>query len=383
MARNYYEVLGVQRGASDAEIKKAYRQLAKKYHPDMNKGDKAAEAEEKFKEVNEAYSVLSDAEKRSQYDRMGHDAFTKAASGQGPGPGGFGGGFGGFGGFEDIFGSIFGGGFGGQSSARRAGPRRGRSLRVDIAIDLKQAYTGVTKQVNIGRNEACASCGGTGAKKRTHPETCTHCGGTGQVQTVQRTPLGQMMNVTTCPVCGGTGKIIKDPCPDCGGKGVQYKKRKIKVNIPAGIDDGQIITISGEGEAGTQGGPPGDINVVVSVRRDDVFERSGPDLSMQLDISFVRAALGGDIIVPTIDQPVKYHVPEGTQPGTVFRLKGQGMPRLRGLGRGDLYVALNVEVPKRLNEKQRQLLLSFEESLEGKEEKDNNNGFGKLFHKKK
>ena len=325
LARNYYEVLGVQRNASEADIKKAYRQLAKKYHPDMNKGDKAAEAEEKFKEVNEAYSVLSDAEKRRQYDSMGHDAFTQAASGAGPGPGGFGGfgGFGGgFGGFDDIFGSIF-GGFGGQT-ARRSGPRRGRSLRVDIAIDLEQAYKGVTKQVNIGRNEACASC---------------------------------------------------------GGKGVQYKKRKIKVNIPAGIDDGQIITMSGEGEAGTQGGPPGDINVVVSVRPHEIFERNGPDLYMKMDISFVRAALGGDIIVPTIDQPVKYHVPEGTQPGAIFRLKGQGMPRLRGIGRGDLYVTLNIEVPKKLTEKQRQMLLDFEDSLEGREPKEN--GFGKIFHKKK
>ena len=382
LARNYYEVLGVQRNASEADIKKAYRQLAKKYHPDMNKGDKAAEAEDKFNEVNEAHSVLIDSEQPRQYDSLGHDAFTQAASGAGPGPGGFGGfgGFGGgFGGFDDIFGSIF-GGFGGQT-ARRSGPRRGRSLRVDIAIDLEQAYKGVTKQVNIGRNEACASCGGTGAKKGTHPETCTHCGGTGQVQTVQRTPLGQMMNVTTCPVCGGTGKVIKDPCPDCGGKGVQYKKRKIKVNIPAGIDDGQIITISGEGEAGTQGGPPGDINVVVSVRPHEIFERSGPDLYMKMDISFVRAALGGDIIVPTIDQPVKYHVPEGTQPGAIFRLKGQGMPRLRGIGRGDLYVTLNIEVPKKLTEKQRQMLLDFEDSLEGREPKEN--GFGKIFHKKK
>ena len=189
------------------------------------------------------------------------------------------------------------------------------------------------------------------------------------------------MNVTTCPVCGGTGKVIKDPCPDCGGKGVQYKKRKIKVNIPAGIDDGQIITMSGEGEAGTQGGPPGDINVVVSVRPHEIFERNGPDLYMKMDISFVRAALGGDIIVPTIDQPVKYHVPEGTQPGAIFRLKGQGMPRLRGIGRGDLYVTLNIEVPKKLTEKQRQMLLDFEDSLEGREPKEN--GFGKIFHKEK
>lgn len=382
MARDFYEILGVSRDADDAAIKQAYRKLAKKYHPDMNKGEKAKEAEEKFKEVNEAYSVLSDAEKRRQYDAMGHEAFQQAASGAGPGPGAGGfGGFGGFGGgFGDIFETIFGGGFGGASSRNTNAPKRGRTLRYDVGIDLEEAFTGVEKELRIGRNEACPTCHGSGAKPGTSPETCPNCHGSGQVQTVQQTPLGRFMNVQTCPQCGGTGKIIQTPCEDCKGKGVKHVQRKIKVKIPAGIDVGQVITLQGEGEAGKNGGPNGDVQVVVNVRPHRLFDRDGADLYLDLDISYARAALGGDIVVPTINGSVKYHVPETTKPGTVFRLKGQGMPRLRSTIRGDLYVKINIEMPKKFTERQKELLRELGDMDEDRHEKGKG-VFDKIFKK--
>ncbi len=383
MARDYYELLGVSRHATDEEIKKAYRQQAKKYHPDLNKGTKAKQAEEMFKEVNEAYSVLSDADKRAHYDRMGHEAYRQASA-----TGGTGGpqgnpfsGFGGFGGFSDIFDQMFGGGF---SARQRTGPQPGRTIRQPINVSLEDAFAGIQKEITFSRNEACSACGGTGAKKGTSASTCQTCKGTGQVQDVRQTPLGTVVNTRACPACGGTGKIIKDPCEACHGKGVQYKQRKIKINIPPGVDNGQIITLSGEGEAGQNGGRAGDLQVLISIRPHPFFERRGADLFVDLDITYTRAALGGDVVVPTIDGNVKYHIPELTEPGTTFRLKGQGMPRLRSNARGDLYVGINIEMPKKLTERQKELLLELDEmdpSGEGKG--SGGNIFEKIFNKNK
>ena len=383
MARDFYEVLGVDPGASDDEIKKAYRQQAKKYHPDLNKGDKAKEAEEKFKEVNEAYSVLSDAQKRQQYDRMGHDAYSQASAQGGAGPqtnpfGGFGSPFGGFG---DLFDQMFGGGFGG--TRQRTGPQHGRNIRQQINITLEEAFTGVKREVQLNRNEACQACGGTGAKKGTTVSTCPTCKGTGQVQEVRQTPLGTMVNTRPCAQCGGSGRIIKDPCPICRGKGVTYKERKLKINIPAGVDNGQVITLRGEGEAGTNGGQPGDAQVIIGVRPHPVFDRRGADLFMDLYISYPRAALGGDVIVPTIDGNVKYHVPELTGSGTSFRLKGQGMPRMRANGRGDMYVRINIDMPEKLTEKQKELLRELDELDEPGKGKKGGGLFDKIFNKNK
>ena len=377
---DYYALLGVEKSAGDDEIKKAFRQKAKQYHPDLNKGDKAAAAEEQFKKVNEAYSVLSDQEKRRQYDAMGHEAFNQAASGGGGGYGQDFGGFGGGGGFGDIFETLFGNmGFGGASGARSTGPQRGRSLRFEMNITLEEAFSGVTKQINVGRNEACKTCGGSGAKKGSQPETCGRCQGSGQVQSVQQSPFGRFVNVTACPDCGGTGKIIKEPCDSCKGKGTVYKQRNINIKIPAGIDTGQSVSLSGEGEAGLRGGPPGDVQVIVYVRPHRVFERRGNDLYMELSVPFAQAALGGEIIVPTMESPVKYTMPECTKAGTVFRLKGRGMPRLQANTKGDLYVNVGFEMPKKLSEKQKELLREFVrlDNPEGEAQK------GKIFERKK
>ncbi|MBQ9989060.1 MAG: molecular chaperone DnaJ [Clostridia bacterium] len=382
MARDYYEALGIDRGASDEAIKKAYRTQAKKYHPDLNKGPNAKEAEERFKEVNEAYTVLSDPDKKAAYDRMGHQAFTQAsATGGDPTQQGspFGG-FGGMGGFGDIFSSFFGGGMGGY--ARRGGPQAGRTLRIQVAVSLKEAFTGVKREISYRRNEQCSECGGTGARKGTSATTCPHCGGSGQVQEARQTPLGTMVNTRPCPQCNGRGKIIQDPCPACSGSGVQYKERKIKINIPAGIDDGQVITLNGEGEAGTDGGRSGDLQVIVSVRPDPMFERRGPDLFLEMGISYPRAALGGDVIVPTIDGTVKYHIPELTEGGTTFRLKGQGMPRLRSNNRGDLYVTVIIEMPEKLTERHKDLLRELDE-LENGKSTSKGGIFDRIFNKDK
>ncbi len=346
--RDYYEVLGVQKGASDDEIKKAYRKMSKKYHPDLNQGDKTAE--EKFKEVNEAYQVLSDPEKKERYDRFGHAGVDPNF---GAGGGGFNGGFGGFD-FGDIFGDIFGGfgGFGG----RRNGPRRGADIRQSIEINFNEAAFGCKKSINITKADTCEMCHGTGAKPGTQASTCSRCNGTGQVQTQQRTMLGYVTNVTTCPDCHGTGKIIKEPCRDCRGTGKVRRSKTIEINIPAGIDHGQTMQVSGQGEPGDRGGPNGDLLVTIRIRPHEIFKRDGNNVNVAMPVSFVQAALGATLKVPTIDGVVEYDIPEGTQSGTRFRLRGKGIPFVNGRGRGDQYVTVNVEVPKNLTSKQKELL---------------------------
>ena len=350
--RDFYEILGVEKNASDADIKKAYRKLAKQYHPDMNPDDKAAEA--KFKEVNEAYEVLSDTQKRGQYDRFGHAGVDPNGFAGGQGFGDFD-----FGGIGDIFESFFGGGGFGRSTKTRNGPQKGADLKYSMEIAFEEAVFGVEKDISISRLEACATCGGTGAKPGTSPTTCSHCGGTGQVQYKQSTPFGQFVNVKTCDVCRGEGKIIVNPCATCNGKGKVKKSVKIKLNIPAGIDDGQTISLRGEGEPGSKGGPAGDLFVTVKVRVHPLFKRQGNDVICEIPITFVQAALGSELEVPTLDGKVKYTIPEGTQTGTVFRLKNKGVPFLRGNGRGDQYIKVDIDVPKKLNDKQKAVLKSF------------------------
>ena len=355
--KDYYEILGVDRNASDADIKKAYRRLAKQYHPDVNPGDKTAEA--KFKEVNEAYEVLSDPQKRARYDQYGHAGIDPN------GFGGFDGGFGGFdfGGIGDIFESFFGGTGFGRSSRSKKGPQKGADLKYSVEIAFEEAAFGVEKEITVNRMENCPTCNGSGSKPGTSPSVCRHCNGTGQVQYKQSTPFGQFVNVRTCDVCRGEGRVITDPCGNCSGKGKVRKSVKIKVNIPAGIDDGQIISLRGEGEPGIKGGPAGDLYITVKVRPHALFQRQGNDVICEIPITFVQAALGADIEVPTLDGKVRYTIPEGTQTGTVFRLKGKGIPFIRGNGRGDQYVKVSVEVPKKLNEKQKSVLREFAELI--------------------
>ncbi len=353
--RDYYEVLELGKDASDADIKKAYRKLAKQYHPDMNPGDKSAE--EKFKEVNEAYEVLSDPQKKSRYDQFGHAGVDPNSFG------GAGAGFGDFdfGGIGDIFESFFGGGGFGRSSRSRSGPQKGADLKYATEISFEEAAFGVEREISINRNETCTTCGGSGAKPGTSPVTCKTCNGTGQVQYRQSTPFGQFVNVKTCDACRGEGKIIKEACPACNGKGKNRKSIKIKLNIPAGIDDGQTISLRGEGDPGAKGGPAGDLFVTVNVRPHALFKRQGNDVVCEVPITFVQAALGADLEVPTLDGKVKYSMPEGTQTGTIFRLKGKGIPFLRGNGRGDQYIKVEIDVPKKLNEKQKAVLKQFAE----------------------
>ncbi|NSW91313.1 MAG: molecular chaperone DnaJ [Firmicutes bacterium] len=356
--RDYYEVLGIDRNASDEEIKKAYRKLAKKYHPDVNPGDKEAEA--KFKEVNEAYEVLSDPQKKAKYDRFGHSAFEQ---------GGFDSGFGGFGDFDfggigDIFESFFEGAFGGSSFSRRTsksrtGPQRGADLKYRIDITFEEAAFGTEKEISLNRIEVCQTCQGTGASSGTGLETCKHCNGTGQIQFKQSTPFGHFVNIKTCDVCRGEGKIITNPCYTCGGSGKVRKNVKIKVKIPAGIDNGQTISLRGEGEPGLRGGPAGDLYIDVRVKPHPIFTRKGNDIICEIPITFVQSALGGELEVPTLEGKIKYNIPEGTQTGTVFKLKGKGIPFIRGTGRGDLFFKVNIEVPRKLNERQKELLREF------------------------
>ncbi len=367
--RDYYEVLGVQKGASDAELKKAYRNLAKKYHPDVNPGNKEAEA--KFKEANEAYEVLSDPQKRSRYDQFGH---------AGTDPNGFGGGAGGFsdfdfGGIGDIFETFFGGsGFGGGRSRSKRGPQKGADIKYSMEISFEEAAFGIEREINVSRMEVCSKCTGTGAKPGTNASTCQHCNGTGQVQIKQNTPFGQFINTKTCDVCKGEGKIITDPCPACNGKGKLRNNVKLKINVPAGIDDGQTISLRGEGDPGSKGGPNGDLFLNIRVKPHPLFKRQGNDVVCEVPITFTQAALGAELEVPTLDGKVKYTVPEGTQTGSVFRLKGKGIPFLRGNGRGDQYVKVNIDVPKKLNEKQKALLKEFAE-LSGDEVHEQRKGF--------
>ena len=359
--RDYYEVLGVEKGASEDEIKKAYRKLAKANHPDLHPGDK--ECEERFKEINEAYEVLSDPDKRAKYDQFGHAAFDPSAGG--PGGAGFGG-FGGFGdifggGFGDIFGDIFGGGFGGGQT-QRSGPRRGENLRVRLNITFEEAAFGCEKEINVGRVEQCPDCKGTGCAPGTTPEVCPDCKGTGSVRTTQRTPFGVVQTSGACKKCGGRGKIIHQPCPRCGGRGAVRKNQTIKVKIPSGIDDGQTLNLRGKGNAGLDGGPAGDLLITVFVKPHPLFERDGNSVLMEMPVSFAQAALGAEIEVPTIDGRIEYKIPEGTQTGTTFRMRGKGIQNVNGRGRGDQYVRVNIEVPKNLSDKQKKLLREFEET---------------------
>ena len=356
--RDFYEVLGIDKGADDAAIKKAYRSMAKKYHPDLNPGDK--NAEEKFKEVNEAYEVLSDPQKKAAYDRYGHAAFDQTAGGGAGGFGGFGG-FGDFGDIGDIFSSFFGGG--GGSSSRRNGPVRGSDIRVRLNITFDEAAKGTKKTVTYPRVEECPECSATGAKKGTSPETCRKCNGTGTVRVQQRTMLGMMQTTTPCPDCGGKGKIIKDPCDNCRGKGYIRINKTIEVTVPAGINDEQTLSVRSQGDAGRNGGSYGDLLVFVNVRPHPVFERRGYDLYCEIPISFSEAALGAEVSVPTLDENETYTVPEGTQTGTTFTLKGKGVQKLNSKNKGDLHFTVVVETPKGLNFEQRELLRKLGESF--------------------
>ena len=351
--RDYYEVLGVDKNADDATLKKAFRQLAKKYHPDMNPGDK--EAEQKFKEVQEAYAVLSDADKRRQYDQFGHAAFDGGAGGAG----GFD-----FSGMDmgDIFGDIFGDFFGGgRRSAADNGPRKGANLRASVRITFEESISGCEKELEIVLKDECKTCHGTGAKPGTTPETCTKCGGKGKVMYSQQSLFGMVQNVQTCPDCGGTGKMIKEKCSDCRGTGYIASKKRIKVTIPAGIDNGQSVRIREKGEPGRNGGPRGDLLVEVIVSRHPIFQRQDMNIFSTAPISYAQAALGGEVRINTVDGDVLYEVKPGTQTDTRIRLKGKGVPSLRNKAvRGDHYVTLVVQVPTNLNEAAKEALRKFD-----------------------
>jgi len=374
--RDYYEVLGVKKDATADEIKKAYRKLTKENHPDLHPGDKACE--ERFKEANEAYEILSDEEKRKKYDQYGHAAFDPNA---GFGAGGFDGfdGFGGFGGFGDIFSDIF-GGFGGSTRSNPNAPRRGESVRATVNISFEEAAFGCKKEVTVAKVEACTDCKGTGCAPGTTPEICPDCKGTGSVTVNQRTPFGMMQSSTQCSKCRGTGKIIHQPCKTCRGMGAVRRQHKVEVNIPAGIDDGQTISKPGGGNAGVNGGPAGDLLVSVIVRPHARFERDGTSVLLDQEISYAQAALGAEVEVPTLDGKVKLTIPEGTQPGAVFRLRGKGIPYLRGSGRGDQFVTVSIKVPKNLTGSQKELLRQFAASMG---ELDGDAGRGIFGRKKK
>ena len=360
--RDYYEVLGVSKGASDDEIKKAYRKLAKKYHPDLNPGDKTAEAN--FKEVNEAYEILSDKDKRARYDQFGH-------AGVDPNFNPNGGGFGGFGGFTDmgdidlgdLFGSFFGGGFGGGGGSRRNAPQKGETIRAGVTITFEEAAFGCEKEVTVSRTEQCDVCKGTGCAPGTTAEVCPDCHGSGTVR-IQRGGGGFSFSTTTsCPKCRGTGKIIHQPCKTCGGAGSVRRQKKLAVTIPAGIDNGQAVSLRGQGGAGRNGGPAGDLLIGVTVKPHPIFRREGTAVYMDQPVSFVQAALGAELEIPTIDDNVKYEMPEGTQSGTTFRLRGKGIPSLGGRGRGDQYVTVKVKVPTGLNKEQKDALRAFASTM--------------------
>ncbi|MDF2566554.1 MAG: dnaJ [Oscillospiraceae bacterium] len=373
--RDYYEVLGLQKGCSEDDIKKAYRKKAKEHHPDLNPDDKTAEA--KFKEASEAYEVLSDSEKRSRYDQFGH-------AGVDPSAGAGAGGFGGFNGFDfgdigDIFEGFFGGGFGGSS--RRANPnapRRGDDLRTTVVLEFMEACKGVKKDVSVSSMEHCSECGGNGAKKGTSPQTCPDCGGSGQIRVQQRTPFGAMTSTKPCSRCSGKGKIINDPCNKCSGSGRIRSTQKLEVEIPAGIDDGQTLSVRGKGDSGVNGGPKGDLNITVTVRPDPIFKRRGYDIWVEIPITYTQAALGDEITVPTIDGKVKYDLAEGTQPNTVFRLKGKGVQQINSKSRGDQYVEVTIEVPKNLSKVHKDILKQLDDELSEKHYEKRKGFFDKL-----
>ncbi|GMB07574.1 molecular chaperone DnaJ [Thermolongibacillus altinsuensis] len=358
--RDYYEVLGVSRNATKDEIKKAYRKLSKKYHPDVNKEPDAAE---KFKEIKEAYEVLIDDQKRAHYDQFGHTDPNQNF-------GGFGSDvdfdFGGFGGFEDIFNSFFGG------SRRRNpnAPRAGADLQYTMRLTFEEAVFGKETEIEIPREETCGTCHGSGAKPGTRKETCAHCHGTGQITVEQATPFGRIVNSRTCHYCGGTGQFIKEKCATCRGTGRVKKRKKIHVKIPAGVDDGQQLRLAGQGEPGINGGPPGDLYIVFHVEPHEFFERDGDDIYCEMPITFTQAALGGEIEVPTLYGKVKLKIPAGTQTGTKFRLKGKGVPNVRGYGQGDQHIRVRVVTPTKLTERQKQLLREFEQISQGHQHED-------------
>ncbi len=364
--RDYYEVLGVPRSADEGDIKKAYRKLARQYHPDVNPGD--ASAADKFKEVTEAYEVLSDTDKRAKFDRFGHAAFDQAAGG---GQGGFSGDFGGFGGMEDIFDMMFGGGGGRR---QRSGPERGADLQYEMELDFVEAARGKEVEIEVPRTESCDTCKGSGAKPGTKTETCSQCKGTGQTSYVQNTILGRISSVRTCERCHGAGKIIHTPCASCGGKGLVRKRRKVTVRVPAGGDTGTRLRMSAEGEAGARGGPPGDLFVVLRVRPHPVFRRNGADLLVDLHISFPKAALGGKAEVNLVDnETIEIEISPGTQSGTVQRIKGKGITKLGSVYRGDVVVTVIVDTPKKLGAKERDLLKQL--ALAMGEQLDEDKGF--------
>lgn len=362
--RDYYEILGVNKESNEQDIKKAYRKLAKKYHPDLNPDDK--EAEQKFKEANEAYEVLKDSDKKARYDRFGHEG----VNGQGGfGQGSYGGGFGDI--FDDIF-DMFGGGF--SNGRSKNGPKKGADLKYRVYIEFEQAAFGVEKEVKIRRTENCLKCDGTGAKPGTSKNTCDKCGGTGEIKYSQQTPFGQFVRTGTCDKCNGRGAIIEQPCQNCHGTGEEKKVKKLNIKIPAGVDSGSVIPLRGEGEPGENGGPRGDLYIYIEVKSHDIFERQGNDVICEYPISFTQAALGAEVKVPTLDGDVKYTIPDGTQTGTVFRLKNKGIPSVRGYGRGDQYVKVKVIVPKTLTDKQKELLKEYAE-VSGEEVNEMKKGF--------
>ena len=373
--RDFYEVLGVKKGASEDELKKAYRKLAKENHPDLHPGDKECEA--RFKEINEAYEVLSDPDKRAKYDQFGHAAFDPS---QGFGGGGGFGGFEGFGGFGDIFSDIFGGGFGfgGGGGRNPNAPRKGDNLRATVNIKFEEAAFGVKKDAFVSKIEQCHDCKGTGCAEGTTAEVCPDCKGTGTVMSTKRTPFGMVQSSEQCPKCKGRGKIIHSPCKTCRGIGSVRRQHKVSVSIPAGIDDGQTISLKGQGNAGLNGGPAGDLLITVLVQPHARFERDGASILLDQEISFAQAALGAEVEVPTLDGKVKLNIPEGTQSGTTFRLKGKGVPFLRNGGRGDQFVTVNVAVPRSMTSTQKNALRRYAETMG--ETVEQKNIFGK--HKK-
>jgi len=371
--RDYYEVLGISKSADENEIKKAYRNLAKKYHPDMNPGD--AEAEQKFKEINEAYAVLSDPDKKSRYDQYGHAGLDPSMGG-----GGFEG-FGGFGDFDfgDIFSSFFGGGA--SSSSRRNAPTRGEDIGVRLTVSFEEAAFGCKKEISYNKIEKCSECGGSGAAKGTTPETCSTCGGSGQVRVSQRTALGVFQSQRACDACKGTGKIIKEPCSKCRGNGYVRTTKKLEVTIPTGIDDGQKVALRGQGNDGKNGGPAGDLVITVSIRPHTVFERDGYNIYCEIPITFAEAALGAEIEVPTLEGRTKYTIPEGTQTGTMFTIKGSGIQYINSKNKGDLIFRVVIEVPKNLSGTQKDILKQFAESCGNSNYSKRQTFFSKIFGK--
>ena len=364
--KDYYEILGVDRDASQKEIKKAYRKLAKKYHPDMNKDN--PEASEKFKEISEAYEILSDSDKRKRYDQYGHsgvnqDDFNFEDFAQG-----------GFGGFDDIFDMFFGGA--GRSGQRRRGPQKGSDLQYRLEIDFEEAAFGVEKDITIPRTEQCQTCDGSGARPGSDVKTCPKCDGRGQIRVSQRTPFGQFTQAKTCDRCGGDGNIVSSPCPDCNGTGKQRRHRNLTVNVPAGVDTGTRLRMTGEGEAGDKGAPSGDLYIIIKVKPHDIFKRKGDDIYCEVPINFVQAILGDEIKVPTLDGKVKFNIPEGTQPGTTLRLKNKGIAHLNGHGRGDEYIKVKVVIPEHLDSEQKDILKEFAE-VSGDEINPEKKGFFK------